>query len=48
MLISWLVKECKNTIDAVFPVSKEQKTRELGKQGIIVAGEGIFRNTIQD
>ncbi|XP_065864118.1 SPX domain-containing protein 3 [Euphorbia lathyris] len=44
-LISKLVKECENTIDAVFVVDQDQeKTQEI--EGIIVAEEGIFRNTV--
>ncbi|KAH7519622.1 hypothetical protein FEM48_Zijuj08G0056600 [Ziziphus jujuba var. spinosa] len=46
-LISKLVKECEMTIDAVFPVDKEEKKeKEKGKEAITVAGEGIFRNTV--
>ncbi|XP_040995336.1 SPX domain-containing protein 3-like [Juglans microcarpa x Juglans regia] len=41
-LISKLVKECESTIDVVFPVEDEEETRAA----IIVAGEGIFRNTV--
>uniref|UniRef100_A0A2N9ICE6 SPX domain-containing protein n=2 Tax=Fagus sylvatica TaxID=28930 RepID=A0A2N9ICE6_FAGSY len=44
-LISKLVKQCESTIDAVFPVEDEEKTREE-REAIIVAGEGIFRNTV--
>ncbi|XP_050282139.1 SPX domain-containing protein 3 [Quercus robur] len=44
-LISKLVKQCESTIDAVFPVEDEEKTREA-REAIIVAGEGIFRNTV--
>lgn len=44
-LISKLVKECESTIDAVFPVEDEEKTREV-REAITVAGEGIFRNTV--
>ncbi|XP_048231340.1 SPX domain-containing protein 3 [Ricinus communis] len=45
-LISKLVKECENTIDVVFPVNEEERARKFGRQGIIVAGDGIFRNTV--
>ena len=44
-LISKLVKQCESTTDAVFPVEDEEKTREE-REAIIVAGEGIFRNTV--
>ncbi|KAL4599875.1 hypothetical protein ACB092_11G159100 [Castanea dentata] len=44
-LISKLVKQCESTIDAVFPVEDEEKKREA-REAIIVAGEGIFRNTV--
>ncbi|KAA8515911.1 hypothetical protein F0562_019090 [Nyssa sinensis] len=44
-LISKLVKECESTIDAVFPVAEEEKI-EGEREGITVAGEGIFRNTV--
>ncbi|KAL0007788.1 hypothetical protein SO802_009290 [Lithocarpus litseifolius] len=44
-LISKLVKQCESTIEAVFPVEDEEKTREA-REAIIVAGEGIFRNTV--
>lgn len=44
-LVSKLVKECENTIDEVFPVEEEERTKER-KEAITVAGEGIFRNTV--
>ncbi|GLT75637.1 hypothetical protein SLA2020_473430 [Shorea laevis] len=44
-LVSKLVKECENTIDQVFPVEEEERTKER-KEAITVAGEGIFRNTV--
>ncbi|KAF2315389.1 hypothetical protein GH714_039094 [Hevea brasiliensis] len=44
-LISKLVKECENTIDAVFPVEEEERKRE-GREAITIEGEGIFRNTV--
>ncbi|KDP28799.1 hypothetical protein JCGZ_14570 [Jatropha curcas] len=44
-LISKLVKECENTIDTVFPIEKEERARG-GREAIIAAEEGIFRNTI--
>ncbi|CAI8584322.1 unnamed protein product [Vicia faba] len=42
-LISKLVKECESIIDAVFPIEEEA---ERAKAEVIVAGEGIFRNTV--
>ncbi|KAJ1378312.1 SPX domain [Sesbania bispinosa] len=42
-LISKLVKECESIIDAVFPAEEEA---ERAKEAIVVAGEGIFRNTV--
>ena len=39
------MKQCESTTDAVFPVEDEEKTREE-REAIIVAGEGIFRNTV--
>ncbi|KAE9603188.1 hypothetical protein Lal_00018663 [Lupinus albus] len=42
-LISKLVKECERIIDNVFPVVEEA---EQAKEAIIVAEEGIFRNTV--
>jgi len=44
-LVSKLVKQCENMIDAVFPVEAEEKGKE-GRETITVAGEGIFRNAI--
>ncbi|XVF22758.1 hypothetical protein REPUB_Repub12eG0198500 [Reevesia pubescens] len=44
-LVSKLVKECENTIDEVFPVEEEERTKER-KKPITVAGKGIFRNTV--
>lgn len=46
-LISKLVKECENTIDAVFPIDEEERARE-GREAITIGigGEGIFRNTV--
>ncbi|KAF5732919.1 SPX domain-containing protein 3-like isoform X2 [Tripterygium wilfordii] len=44
-LVSKLVKECENTIDAVFPAEEEDTSREK-KEAITVAGDGIFRNTV--
>ncbi|BFG21662.1 hypothetical protein CerSpe_079360 [Prunus speciosa] len=45
--ISKLVKECENTIDAVFPVEEEEEERKREvKEAITVTGEGIFRNTV--
>ncbi|KAJ9188488.1 hypothetical protein P3X46_003841 [Hevea brasiliensis] len=44
-LISKLVKECENTIDAVFPVEEKERARE-GREAITIAGEGIFRHTV--
>lgn len=46
-LISKLVKECESIIDAVFPAEEEaEKAKEEAKEAIVVAGEGIFRNTV--
>ncbi|XP_010264412.1 PREDICTED: SPX domain-containing protein 3-like [Nelumbo nucifera] len=47
-LVSKLVKECENTIDAVFPdVQEEGRIKERGqKEASMVACQGIFRNTI--
>ncbi|XVF73455.1 hypothetical protein PTKIN_Ptkin12aG0202500 [Pterospermum kingtungense] len=46
-LVSKLVKECENTIDEVFPVEEEEKTKERRRdEAITVAGKGIFRNTV--
>ncbi|WCJ22927.1 SPX domain gene 3 [Euphorbia peplus] len=47
-LVSKLVKECESTIDAVFPVELDEKerSRRFQSEGIIVAEEGIFRNTV--
>ncbi|XP_058734690.1 SPX domain-containing protein 3-like [Vicia villosa] len=42
-LISKLVRECESIIDAVFPVEEEG---ERAREEIVVAGEGIFRNTV--
>ncbi|KAL5073288.1 hypothetical protein RYX36_012272 [Vicia faba] len=42
-LISKLVKECESIIDAVFPIEEEA---ERAKAEVVVAGEGIFRNTV--
>ncbi|XP_004506478.1 SPX domain-containing protein 3 [Cicer arietinum] len=42
-LISKLVKECESIIDSVFPAEEEA---ERAKEDIIVAGEGIFKNTV--
>ncbi|KAK6918578.1 SPX domain [Dillenia turbinata] len=44
-LISKLVKECESTIDAVFPVAEDEKTRGE-REAISAAEEGIFRNTV--
>uniref|UniRef100_A0A5B7BXU6 Putative SPX domain-containing protein 3 n=1 Tax=Davidia involucrata TaxID=16924 RepID=A0A5B7BXU6_DAVIN len=44
-LISKLVKECESIIDAVFPVSDEEKIQGE-REAVTVAGEGIFRNTV--
>ncbi|XVE74053.1 hypothetical protein DITRI_Ditri11bG0167900 [Diplodiscus trichospermus] len=44
-LVSKLVKECENTIDEVFPVVEEERTKER-TEAITVAGKGIFRNTV--
>ncbi|GKU88446.1 hypothetical protein SLEP1_g2714 [Rubroshorea leprosula] len=43
-LVSKLVKECENTIDEVFPVEEEERTKE--RKEAITVGEGIFRNTV--
>lgn len=45
-LISKLVKECETIIDAVFPVEEEAERAKEAKEAIVVAGEGIFRNTV--
>ncbi|XVE76924.1 hypothetical protein DITRI_Ditri13aG0019600 [Diplodiscus trichospermus] len=45
-LVSKLVQECENTIDEVFPVEEEEKTKEKRREAITVAGKGIFRNTV--
>ncbi|KAI4356730.1 hypothetical protein L6164_000725 [Bauhinia variegata] len=42
-LISKLVKECESIINTVFPAKEEA---ERAKEAIVVAGEGIFRNTV--
>ena len=44
-LVSKLVKECENTIDELFPVEEEEKTKER-REAITIAGKGIFRNTV--
>ena len=44
-LVSKLVKQCENMIDAVFPVEEEERGKE-GRETVTVAGEGIFRNAI--
>ncbi|GLT39575.1 hypothetical protein SLA2020_137580 [Shorea laevis] len=43
-LVSKLVKECEKTIDEVFPVEEEERTKE--RKEAITVGEGIFRNTV--
>ncbi|OIW00965.1 hypothetical protein TanjilG_10043 [Lupinus angustifolius] len=43
-IISKLVKECESIIDTVFPAEEEAEIR--AKEAIIIAGEGIFRNTV--
>ncbi|OMO78530.1 hypothetical protein CCACVL1_14326 [Corchorus capsularis] len=45
-LVSKLVKECEITINEVFPVEEEERTKERRKEAITVAGKGIFRNTV--
>jgi len=45
-LISKLVKECETIIDAVFPAEEEAERAKEAKEAIVVAGEGIFRNTV--
>ncbi|KAJ0111216.1 hypothetical protein Patl1_00192 [Pistacia atlantica] len=45
-LVSKLIKECENTIDAVFPVVEEEEGKKEGREAIRVTGEGIFRNTV--
>ncbi|XP_061345069.1 SPX domain-containing protein 3 [Gastrolobium bilobum] len=42
-LISKLVRECESIIDAEFPAEEES---ERAREATIVAGEGIFRNTV--
>ncbi|XWS77254.1 hypothetical protein CRYUN_Cryun01aG0245500 [Craigia yunnanensis] len=44
-LVSKLIKECENTIDEVFPVEEEERTKER-REAITIAGKGIFRNTV--
>lgn len=44
-LVSKLIKECENTIDAVFPVEEVEGKKER-REAIRVTGEGIFRNTV--
>ncbi|KAG1366397.1 SPX domain-containing protein 5 [Cocos nucifera] len=46
-LISKLVKECENTMDAVFPVVVAQEQAERGEREALMAAEqSIFRNTV--
>ncbi|KAL6125935.1 hypothetical protein ACLB2K_073986 [Fragaria x ananassa] len=47
-LISKLVKECKGTINTVFPVEEEEEEeRKIEvREAMTVTGEGIFRNTV--
>ncbi|KAF8412419.1 hypothetical protein HHK36_000383 [Tetracentron sinense] len=47
-LVSKLVKECANTIAAVFPAVVEEGIREEkeNREPIMVAGRSIFRNTV--
>ncbi|OMP00635.1 hypothetical protein COLO4_12487 [Corchorus olitorius] len=45
-LVSKLVKECEITINEVFPVEEEERTKERRREAITVAGKGIFRNTV--
>ncbi|XLS48652.1 hypothetical protein HN51_023010 [Arachis hypogaea] len=43
-IISNLVKECESIIDTVFPA---EEAADRAKEAIVVAGEGIFRNTVK-
>lgn len=50
-LISKLIKELEITIDAVFPAGVDQRVEENSikreyNYGMIIVGEGIFRNTV--
>ncbi|MED6107405.1 SPX domain-containing protein [Stylosanthes scabra] len=45
-IISNLVKECESIIDRVFPADHQEEA-ERAKEAIVVAGEGIFRNTVK-
>lgn len=45
-LISKLVRECESIIDTVFPAEEEAERVKEATEAIVVAGEGIFRNTV--
>ncbi|KAI4354794.1 hypothetical protein L6164_003631 [Bauhinia variegata] len=45
-LISNLVRECESIIDTVFPAEEEAERAKEAKEAIVVAGEGILRNTV--
>lgn len=47
LVISKLVKECENSIEALFPSAKEEAgDHEREKAAMEAAREGIFRNTV--
>nr|XP_010939887.1 SPX domain-containing protein 5 isoform X1 [Elaeis guineensis] len=45
-LISQLVKECENTMDAVFPVVAQEQAERGEREALMAAEQSIFRNTV--
>ncbi|XP_008802486.2 SPX domain-containing protein 5 [Phoenix dactylifera] len=45
-LVSKLVKECENTMDAVFPVVAREQAERGEREALMAAEQSIFRNTV--